>query len=119
MESHSAHVHGDFAAGMRSRLGARGTRGTFGSGVTATAPTTAGSIPGDTVTDCRGIEMSAGLTVVVASRDGRMYERVIKHLRTVTAQHPLPYERRHEVVFENGDRATADRCAVVVAAPAG
>ena len=61
MESHSAHVHGDFAAGMRSRPSAHAARGTFASGRTATASPIAGSISGDTVTDCRGIEMSAGL----------------------------------------------------------
>ena len=71
MESHSAHVHGDFAAGMRSRPSAHAARGTFASGITTTASTTAGSISGDTVTDCRGIEMSAGLTVVGGSRGGK------------------------------------------------
>jgi hypothetical protein len=119
MESHSVHVHGDFAAGMRSRSSARVTRGTFASGIPATAPSSGVSIAPDAVTDCRGIEMTAGLTVVVASRDGSLHERVIKHLRTVTSRHPSRAERRHEVVFETGDHATADRCAVVVAAPAG
>lgn len=65
------------------------------------------------ITDCRGIKITAGSVVVIASRDGRMHERVVKHLRTVTAQHPSPPERRHEVVFESGDHAVAGRCAVV------
>ena len=51
--------------------------------------------------------------VVITSRDGRMPERVVNHLCTVTAQYPCAPERRYEVVCEGGDHAVTGRCAVV------